>query len=137
MGYLWLASSPGCRVSNFVKLEDTITQICGHFIDIKRSGSRAQVSLIHTTARDFLLKGDGDQFVNAQQGHRHLALICLQHLSNEHWRRRFDSVLTVTRSQVKDAQANTPNKLLIADRDHPLLGYSALYWAYHVSKISY
>ena len=117
--------------SNFINLEDTITQICGNFTAITTANSQKHVSLIHKTARDFLTKGDRENgaapFINLQDGHRHLALVCLRYLSSEHWRRHFDFVHVGARS-------DTSNRLVIAETGHPLLGYASCYWAYHVSK---
>ncbi|GAB1318190.1 NACHT and WD domain-containing protein, variant [Madurella fahalii] len=125
--------------SSFINLEDTVTQICGHFIKITLSNSLKQVSLIHQTARDFLLKGDPDSgitpFIDPQEGHQHLAMVCLKYLSSRHWRRHFNSVHVATMFQAQPGPLqSTPNRLLVAEDGHPLLGYAACYWAYHVSK---
>ncbi|MBE3043055.1 hypothetical protein IMZ48_10885, partial [Candidatus Bathyarchaeota archaeon] len=124
---------------NFVNLEHTVTQVCGNFISITHTNCQKQVSLVHKTARDFLFQGDPQSgaapFIKLEDGHRHLALTCLRYLSSNHWRRHFDSVHVATRSQAQPGSANkTPNRLLIAENGHPLLGYAACYWAYHVSK---
>lgn len=122
---------------NFINLEDTVMQICGHFITITPVAiSSKQISLIHKTARDFLSKEDHGNakpsFINLQDGHRHLAVVCLRYLSSEHWRRHFDTILVGTQSLTFSSK--TPNRLVLAENGYPLLGYAACYWAYHVSK---
>ena len=115
--------------TGFVKLEDTVVQICGHFISVNNS----MISLIHATARDFLLNHrEGSlAFINSREGHEHIATVCLKHLSNDIWRHVFKEVekLPATRHQ-----KSRNNRLLLAERGHPALGYSTCYWAYHVSK---
>ena len=127
--------------SNFINLEDTVTQICGHFVNITAlADSRKQISLIHKTARDFLSKGDGPTgeqeaaapFINLQAGHLHLALVCLRYLSSDHWRRHFDTIHVATHNT--GSASKTTNRLLLAEEGYPLLGYAACYWSYHVSK---
>lgn len=125
--------------SNFINLEDTVTQICGHFIKVTPVNSSKQVSLIHQTARDFLSKGDPSSgikpFIDPPEAHQHLAMVCLRYLSSKHWRRHFNSIHVATRFQAQPGPPNcTPNRLLVAEDGHPLLGYAACYWAYHVSK---
>ncbi|KAL8823269.1 MAG: hypothetical protein Q9191_006015 [Dirinaria sp. TL-2023a] len=113
----------------FVNLKDTIVQICGHFVSVDNS----IVSLIHATARQFLLaKREGSSaYIDSLEGHEHIAGTCLQHLSNDGWRRLFKVVSTECPPGPK---ARRTNRLLIAEREHPFLGYSTCYWAYHVSK---
>ena len=115
----------------FVSLEDTIVQICGHFISVDNS----RVSFTHITARQYLLH-DTDispAFINGRQGHEHIAKVCLRYLSNEKWRRVFkdvDRLNDIGRSKsIKD-------RLLLIQNDHPFLGYASRYWAYHVAKSS-
>ena len=115
----------------FVRLEDTILQICGHFISLDKS----KVSLIHMTARYFLLNDrDGvPAFIDSRWAHEHIATICLKYLSNDHWRRVFN---TVEKSMGAMRKTSNLNGLLLAEKDHPAIGYAAYYWAYHVSKSS-
>lgn len=115
----------------FVNLKDTIVQICGHFITVDDD----QISLIHVTARQFLLsKRDGSlAYIASLDGHEHMARVCLQHLSNDSWRRLFKAVNIEHPIQPKSRR---PNRLLILQRDHQFLEYSTCYWAYHVSKAS-
>lgn len=115
----------------FVRLEDTIVQICGHFISVDNS----KVLLVHATARSFLFHGtdNSEPFINPRRGHEHLATVCLKYLSNNHWRPIFKSV---EMSRPTSETKSRPNRLLIAERNHPLLGYAICYWAYHVSKSS-
>lgn len=113
----------------FVSLEDTIVRTCGHFISVDNS----KVTLIHMTARDFLL-GDRNgtpAFVNSKYGHEGIAIFCLKYLSNHSWKRVFKSVENSMRGVRKKPKTNG---LLLAEKDHPALGYATCYWAYHVSK---
>lgn len=135
---LQVALEPEFR--NFINLEDTIAQICGHFVNIAPISDRyKQVSLIHKTARDFLTKGGSDTagnnkspFINLQDGHRHLALVCLRYMSSDHWRRHFATIHVSTKSSVFIGKGS--NRLLLAGEDYSLLCYAACYWPYHVSK---
>jgi WD40 repeat protein len=106
----------------FISLKDTIIQICGHFVRIDGDN----VSLIHATARRFLVTSDGNEpeFVSSQDGHEALAKACLQYLSDDRWRR----VL----SQVPEADTIHKDRLTALYDTHPLLGYALNYWAYHV-----
>ncbi|EAQ85347.1 hypothetical protein CHGG_09361 [Chaetomium globosum CBS 148.51] len=106
----------------FISLKNTIIQICGHFIRIDGDS----VSLIHATARRFLITPDGDDpgFVSSQDGHEALAKACLQYLSDDRWRRVF--------SQVPEIEMVHTDRLAILYDAHPLLSYALNYWAYHV-----
>ncbi|KAL2131707.1 hypothetical protein VTI74DRAFT_4726 [Chaetomium olivicolor] len=106
----------------FVSLKDTIFHICGHFVRIDGDS----VSLIHATARRFLVTPDGNEpeLVSSQGGHETLATACLQYLSDDRWRR----VL----SQVPEADTIHKDRLAILYDSHPLLSYALNYWAYHV-----
>ncbi|KAI9774250.1 MAG: hypothetical protein M1839_001752 [Geoglossum umbratile] len=112
----------------FVRLEDTIVQICGHFISVNNS----KVSLIHITARDFLRseRDDVPPFIDIQHGHEHIATVCLGHLSDPNWRRVFKEV-GLSAGEIN--RKFRTNYLLLAEVDHPFLGYATCYWAYHVS----
>ena len=113
----------------FVNLEDTIMQICGHFVTIESS----QILIIHATARQFLLSNQGDlpAFINSQTGHEHIASVCLRFLSSSHWRRAFH---VVGKENPRRPGLKSKNRLLVAEKNHPLLGYSTRCWAYHASK---
>ncbi|KAL2022191.1 hypothetical protein VTK56DRAFT_6020 [Thermocarpiscus australiensis] len=106
----------------FISLKDTIVQICAHFVRIDGDS----LSLIHATARRFLVTPDGDEpeFVSSQGGHEILAKACLQYLSDDRWRR----VL----SHVPEADTMRKDRLAVLYDSHPLLSYALNYWAYHV-----
>ena len=116
--------------SGFVRLQETAVQVCANFISVDDD----KVSLIHMTARQFLTSSrDGaSPFIDSGQGHEHIAIVCLKHLSDEKWRRLFKTLETHTST----ATWRNPkrNRLLLAERENPLLGYSVCYYAYHVSK---
>ena len=118
--------------SGFVRLQETIVQICGNFISM----DNGKVSLIHMTARQFLLssRDNTPAFINPELGHEHIAIVCLKYLSNEKWKRSFRTFETPTSTVI----GTTPrsNRLLLAEQGNPLLGYSVCYYAYHVSKSS-
>lgn len=113
----------------FVSLEDTIVRTCGHFISLETS----KITLIHITARDFLLndRNGAPGFINSKSGHERIATFCLEHLSDINWKRVFNSV---EKSMVVVNKRPKTNGLLLAEKDHPALGYATCYWAYHVSK---
>ena len=117
--------------SGFVNLESTVIQVCGHFLTVDNS----KVLLIHATARDFLLNSrDGlPPFIDYRNGHNHMAASCLRHLSSDNWSRVFK---VVQKSSFVIDKRPKINRLLIAEKDHPFLGYATCYWAYHFSKSS-
>ena len=106
----------------FISLKDTIIQICGHFVRIDGDN----VSLIHATARRFLVTPDGDKpaLVPSQGGHETLAKACLRYLSDDQWRRIL--------SQVPESDAGHKDRLATVYESYPLLGYAMNYWAYHM-----
>ncbi|KAK4102353.1 hypothetical protein N658DRAFT_470033 [Parathielavia hyrcaniae] len=106
----------------FISLKDTITQICGHIVRIDGDS----VSLIHATARRFLVTPDGNEpeFISSQDGHGTLAKACLQYLSDDRWRRIL--------SQIPEAGTMHNDRLAVLYDTHPLLSYALNYWAYHV-----
>jgi WD40 repeat protein len=115
---------------NFTKFEDTVNQVCGHFVSVVDG----QVTLIHATARQFLTEDRNGcpAFVHERQGHERIALACLQHLSQDHWRRVFQ---TYSAGPAEPTGSKT-NRLLLLEQGHPLLGYATCYWAYHVLRSS-
>lgn len=124
--------------SGFTNLEGTVAQVCGHFITAAPSGRGKQVTLIHKTARDFLFRGDpesgAEPFIDLREGHCHLALACLTYLSSDQWRRDFDTIRAATQSRSLSVTSTVPDRLLVAEDRHPLIGYAACYWAYHVCR---
>lgn len=129
VGELQVALYP--EFQGFVRLEQTITQICGHFVSVESS----KILLVHATARTFLLHGteNEDPFISPCEGHEHLAIVSLKYLSDDHWQPVFKSVEL---SSANFETLSRPNQLLLAEKNHPLLGYATCYWAYHVSKCS-
>lgn len=87
--------------------------------------------LVHATARNFLLS-ESDGFINKHESHEHLALVCLQFLSDENWKHVF--ALGPKRHSVADKTMNM--RLAQFDRDHPFLCYATEHWAYHVKNSS-
>ncbi|KFY29271.1 hypothetical protein V493_02446 [Pseudogymnoascus sp. VKM F-4281 (FW-2241)] len=115
----------------FVRLEHTIVQICGHFIDVEDS----VISLLHGTTRSFLLNdiGNSPPFIIPREGHEHLAIVCLKYLSSDNWR------IVLKEDGMAKRRADhslRQNELSVIEKSHPLLGYATVYWAYHVSKSS-
>ncbi|KAK4203401.1 putative WD40 domain-containing protein [Triangularia verruculosa] len=109
----------------FVNLSETVEQICGQFVRV----DDGRISLIHSTARQFLLKPSDNvpAPVGEQAGHDHLAVSCLQYLSQDHWRQQF--ALLPQERTFKDRLKPLYDKF-------PLLRYSLNHWAYHVSHAS-
>ena len=118
--------------SGFIRLQETIVQICGNFISVDSD----KVSLIHMTARQFLLGGQNGvpAFIDSETGHEHIATVCLTYLSDEKWKRIFKTIenSTITAAGMPPKK----NRLLLAEKGNPFLGYSVCYYAYHVSKSS-
>lgn len=115
--------------TGFIRLEATVVDICGHFVSVDNS----RVSIIHMTAREFLLKGGIEHcpFINNREAHTHLAETCLRYLSSNEWRRVFGRLQRPLDFSKKDTRQN---RLLLAEEGHPFLGYATRYWAFHVSK---
>ncbi|KAL9093906.1 MAG: hypothetical protein Q9165_003829 [Trypethelium subeluteriae] len=113
---------------SFLKFEESIRQTCGHFVAIENR----KVSIIHETARQLLLHDSSDRpaFIQARGGHTHLAITCLDHLSDDHWRRIFHDLPA---DHTQDGDLKMSNRLVLAERGHPLLGYATCYWVYHLS----
>ena len=118
--------------TGFVRLQDTIVQICGHFISM----DFGKVSLIHVTARDFLLndREGAPAFIDYESAHEHIASVCLRYLSDERWKRVFKNIETSTTTA--NTIALKTDRLLVAEQEHPFLGYATCYLFYHVSKSS-
>lgn len=104
---------------DFVSLEDTIAQICGHFIIVEKS----KVSLVHLTARHFLLHETQSLpvTINSRSGHTYLAVSCINFLSNSNWRQVFNS--SADKAINRQAMFN----------ENPFLAYAIYSWAYHAS----
>ena len=118
--------------TGFVRLEETIVQICGHFISVENG----KVCLIHATARQYLLncREALPAFIDPGIGHEHIAISCLRYLSDDQWKRVFKTVENSSLA-IRSTTSKT-NRLLLAEQGHPFLGYATCYWAYHVSKSS-
>ena len=127
IGELQTALQP--KFSGFLNLQETIVQICGHFIVI----DSGRITLIHATARQFLLQGNSRRqaFIVEEDGHTQIAVTCLLHLSDGLWKKVFKSV---GRQNTPENLKSRTNLLVVAEKDHLFLGYSTCYWAYHVSR---
>ncbi|KAI1259686.1 hypothetical protein F5Y18DRAFT_432995 [Xylariaceae sp. FL1019] len=107
----------------FLSLSETVVQICGHFVRVDND----TVSLIHSTARQFLLESNNIQeYTGVETGHDHLAIRCLQYLCHDHWRQ--------TLSTLYEDDISSGDRLQAVYDSHPLLRYSMHHWAYHVSE---
>ncbi|KAH8910523.1 WD40 repeat-like protein, partial [Coniochaeta sp. PMI_546] len=118
---------------DFTNLAVTINQICGHFINIEQSSKATPVvSLIHATAREFLLKGDDSSppFIDAKEAHKTLAIHCLTYLSSERWRRYFSSI----HMNMSMGKKKGRSRVVFDDATCPLLTYATCFWGYHVSR---
>lgn len=115
--------------TGFIRLEETVVEICGDFVSVHNS----RVLIIHTSARDFLLKKgiERSPFINSREAHTHIAETCLRHLSSDEWRRLFKHFQPPVDISKKSTM---PNRLLLAEEGHPFLGYATCYWAFHLSK---
>ncbi|RKU43812.1 hypothetical protein DL546_006510 [Coniochaeta pulveracea] len=117
-----------------------IDHICGQFINLEQltsqntASGKSRVTLIHATAREFLLQGvEGDQpFIDQEDAHRIMAIRCLTYLSHDRWRQHYSSVYLATTISNKAGVERTTH--VFDDATSPLLGYATYFWAYHVSK---
>ncbi|OBT77285.1 hypothetical protein VF21_03407 [Pseudogymnoascus sp. 05NY08] len=112
----------------FINLENTIIQICGHFISVDNS----TVAIVHPTAGSFLLhdRGSSPPYINPHEGHEHISMVCLNYLSSDRWR------IILKDYRIRDREPNPSwegNQLSGIEKTYPLFGYATIYWAYHVS----
>lgn len=123
---LRVALSP--EFDGFVSLEDTIIQICGHFVKIDKS----RVLLIHATARQFLLGETEDRYpyIDRREGHEHLALRCIEFLSDDRWK----GIFMRTSEATVGAGVTGKNRLSCFDEDFSFISYAVQNWAFHVSN---
>ncbi|PMD13592.1 NACHT and WD domain protein [Hyaloscypha hepaticicola] len=99
---------------SFLSLKDTVRQICANFVIVEKS----RVTLIHDTARHFLLHSRGlPAAIDYRSGNEHVASTCLKFLMNPKKNWRHNLVLA---------------KMTQSSFD-PFLPYAATWWAYHVS----
>ncbi|KAF2759829.1 WD40 repeat-like protein [Pseudovirgaria hyperparasitica] len=115
--------------SGFTKLEDSIVQLCGNLVSV----DHGRISIVHATARQFLLKPQGGNpaFVSAKDGHELIAIRALKYLCDEKWHRIYQKVDGYGAYHKHERKEN---RLLIAEKGNPFLGYATCHWAYHVSK---
>ncbi|KAL8804696.1 MAG: hypothetical protein Q9182_002388 [Xanthomendoza sp. 2 TL-2023] len=106
----------------FLSLEDTISQICGHFVRVTDS----KVTLVHATGRQFLLN-QSSGFIDKHEGHQKLALACLRYLSDDSWRHIF----ALSLRNPKMTKSTIPSRY---SDEHPFLTYATHHWAYHVKN---
>ncbi|QYS98943.1 NACHT domain-containing protein [Trichoderma simmonsii] len=109
------------KISKGQAILDYIT-LCGHILTVHDQ----QVSLVHQSARDYLLQGDADRDpilkefqINAEHAHATLAESCLDYIEK--------SDLRNTPLDRKDASVLQKS---------PLLEYAARYWPEHASWCS-
>lgn len=120
-----------------------INHLCGHFTDLEQikgsstANGRTRVTLIHATAREFLLQGaEGEEpFIDEEEAHKIMAMRCLAYLSQDHWKQHYSSVYTARRVlQRASAMPVLRSRLVLGGSTSQLLGYATYYWAYHASK---
>lgn len=95
-------------------IEKTVDVLCGQLIRVEKTGS---VQLIHTTARDFLLRPDLDSelAVRRSETHERLAIVCLNYLcSNQMQPPRSRDLMT----ELKDINSDFADYAITAWSDH-------------------
>lgn len=127
MAELQIALQP--EFKGFVNLENTIIQICGHFISVDNS----MITTVHPSARSFLLqyRGNIPPYIAPNEGHEHLSIVCLNYLSSERWRIALKDDSMTDRTTDYSLERNG---LSAINKTYPFFGYATIYWAYHVSK---
>lgn len=114
---------------DFVSLENTVVQICGHFVRVEHS----RILLIHATARQFLFDHTTRTvIINFHQGHSDAALKCLEFLSDDRWR----LVFTQTSEGGSMFERIKKPPLATFEDEYPFLWYALENWAFHVSNAS-
>ena len=113
----------------FLNLENTVNDVCGNFVSIQEK----KLTFIHTTARQFLLNGkdEAPAFIQSHDAHTHIALSCLRFLSNERWK---PLLKPYSIGPTLSTPTKRQNYLRLLEDKLPFLGYSTVYWAFHVSK---
>ncbi|KAI1178312.1 hypothetical protein F4777DRAFT_113251 [Nemania sp. FL0916] len=108
----------------FTSLSDTVVQICGQFIRVDND----TISLIHNTARQFLLQTSStiEEYLGTGTCHDHLAITCLRYLCQDHWRQ--------TLSRLDEDDVSHGDRLINIYSKYPLLHYSLNHWSFHVSN---
>ncbi|KAL7802714.1 ankyrin repeat-containing domain protein [Trichoderma afarasin] len=112
---------PTTKISNGQAILDHIT-LCGHILTIHNE----QVSLVHQSARDYLLQKDADSdpilkefHIKAEQAHATLAEVCLAYIE---------------KSDLRDKPLDIDNASVL--QKWPLLQYAAMHWPDHASWYS-
>lgn len=121
----------------FTNLSLTITQICGHFVNIdRRDDTGPKAVLIHLTAREFLTGSqNGDPpWISAKQAHKGITKACLNYLCDESWRIHLSSLGGLSQGVASPSSAVPVNRLLTISSSFPLLPYASWNWAYHLMK---
>ena len=127
LGLLELKVALSGDFGDFVSLEDTIIQLCGHFVRVENS----RILLIHATARQFLFDNTaGQAIIEFRQGHDEIAQKCLEFLSDDKWRLVFTQ--TSEAGSMFDRIKRAP--LSIFEEKHPFLWYALENWSFHVSN---
>lgn len=114
---------------DLTSLGDTISHICGDFVQIQNS----RVSLIHETARSFLVNHHTSTLVSLKpaESHEYITKVCLKYLSSNK-ERQWRQVLNISEiRRAKAAPSDNPSNLL--HETEPFLSYAATFWAYHLS----
>lgn len=112
----------------FVNLGRTAEEICGQFVVVNKS----KVTLIHHTARQFLLRRTVKlpATIPEQESHTHAATRCIDFLSDAvTWRRVF-SLIQLTQQSQPSASGRA-----VFD-GNPFLFYALTFWTFHVSHAS-
>ena len=115
---------------NIQSLAAAIADVCGNFVVVKKS----QVSLIHQTARTFLLAERSRLLISFDRGksHERIAVVCMKFLSNiPKWREAFSLAQDTDSNSTGDQQSTSHAAL-----NDPFLWYATTHWAYHVSCAS-
>ena len=117
------------ELGDFVNLRNTIIQICGNFVIVNKS----RVSLIHDTARHFLLhKTAGSALtIDFRLGNELVASTCLKYLMDpkKKWKNAF--ALSQTKHPISAAECTETHVAFF--ESYPFLSYAVRLWAYHVS----
>ncbi|KAL6823923.1 hypothetical protein V8C40DRAFT_266490 [Trichoderma camerunense] len=112
---------PTTKTSKDQAILDYIT-LCGHILTVYNQ----QVSLVHQSAKDYLLQSDADsdpmlkEFqINAEHAHATLAEVCLDYIE---------------KSDFCNATMDIEDALVL--KKWPLLQYAAMHWPEHASRCS-
>lgn len=103
---------------NILSLREALLTRCGNLVQVDK---HSRVSVVHETARAFLLQGESEFAVAKAAGHNRIADVCLAYLNSEEFRPpRSQKLMHLYRAK--------------AAKRSPFAGYACLYFSHHLRR---